>query len=335
MRLERRVRRASRHVSGPARIVLGPDAVACICLTRNAAYYLDVLLAHHRKLGVEHFLFIDNGSQDATLERLAREPDVTVVANPLPVARYECQLRAQIARRYVRGGWFLFVDSDELIDIPLAGAATLGDVAAYCNRQSYDAVVSQSLDLFSTAPLSESGSWSYAQSVARFDRYSLGDVTDYDYHDPDIEFAWHLRSNRLSNPEIRFKFGGMRHEIFGEDCALTKHSMVRNADHIDLYCHPHCSDGVHCADFTLLLRHYKFAGPYLDRERRQVASGTWHHGEDHARLRRIDTDGFGFKLAQEQPFDGCAPLVAAGFLTLPQGSAGGRMDRPDPARKAS
>lgn len=312
-----RVRRASRHVSGPARITLAADGVACICLTRDAGYYLDVLLAHHRKLGVDHFLFIDNGSQDDTLERLAREPDVTVVANHLSVAQYECHLRAQIARRHVRGGWFLFVDSDELVDIPLETAATLGDVAAYCNRRDYDAVVSQSLDLFSPAPLSESRSWSYAQSVARFDRYSLGAVMDHPYHDPEIEFAWYLRLNRLSNPDIAFKFGGTRHELFGEHCALTKHSMVRNAGHIDLYCHPHCSNGVMCADFTLLLRHYKFAGPYLERERRQVQAGIWEHGEDQARLRRIDTEDFRFTLAQDQGFDGCAPLVEAGFLTLP------------------
>lgn len=314
-RVKRNVRRASRHISGPARIRLAPDQVACVCMVKNAAYYLDVLLDHHRARGVSHFLFIDNGSEDDTLVRLQLEPDVTVIANHLPVAQYETQLRGHIARRHIKGGWFLFIDSDELMDIPLDGPLTFGDLARYCNGAGYEAVISQSIDLFAAAPLSDSESWQYAQAVKRFDRYSLGDVFSYDYHDSRIGFYWHMRQNRLSNPAIQFKFGGMRHALFGEKCALTKHSMVRNAAHIDLYCHPHCSNNVHCADFTLLLRHYKFAGRYLERERLQVAMGIWDHGEDQSRLDRIRSEGFRFDLAQEHVFTTPQALVDAGFLT--------------------
>lgn len=130
-RVKRNVRRASRHISGPARIRLAPDQVACVCMVKNAAYYLDVLLDHHRARGVSHFLFIDNGSEDDTLVRLQLEPDVTVIANHLPVAQYETQLRGHIARRHIKGGWFLFIDSDELMDIPLDGPLTFGDLARY------------------------------------------------------------------------------------------------------------------------------------------------------------------------------------------------------------
>ncbi len=101
-RVKRNVRRASRHISGPARIRLAPDQVACVCMVKNAASYLDVLLDHHRARGVSHFLFIDNGSEDDTLVRLQLEPDVTVIATifPSPNTRRNCAAisRAGISR---------------------------------------------------------------------------------------------------------------------------------------------------------------------------------------------------------------------------------------------
>lgn len=310
-----RVRIASKHLCGPRKIDLQDEEVALVCLLKNGSYYLDVLLEHHRSIGIRHFLIIDNGSEDDTLEILSLQPDVTVISNRLPVRIYESIMRADIARRFVKGGWFLFVDSDELIEMIHSKGGDIQDYARYCNENGFDAVVGQCLDLFSAFSLSETEGWSYRRSVSAFDLFSLRCISEFDYHDKSVGFAWFLTSNSVSNPRIRLKFGGIRRELFNENCALTNHRMIKNVRDIWTYSHPHCSSHVHCADFTLLLRHYKFAGNYIQLERRKVQDKIWDHGEDQRRLAVINDPGFMFTGKEVQCFSGAGQLLELGFLT--------------------
>ncbi len=310
-----RIRMASRHVAGPLQVALTHDEVGLTCMLKNGAYYLPELLEHHRALGVRHFLIIDNGSDDDTVAIASAHQDVTVIANPLPARIYESALRAQIAQRVFRGGWLLFVDSDELAEMPHGEGRPISDFTHYCNLNGYEVVVGQSLDLFSAAPLNDSADWDYSRSIREFDRYSLHDIRSFPYHDTEnVAFSWFLRDNAISNPEIGIKFGGIRREIFGEDCCLTHHRLVRNRKDVAVYTHPHCCSNASCADFTLLTRHYKFAGPFLQRERDQIASGTWSHGEDEKRIAMIKDDAFAFKPAEPRRYTGTAKLVEEGFL---------------------
>lgn len=309
------IKRASTHISGAPRIVLGDADVAMVCLIRNGMYYLETLLSHHRALGVRHFLFIDNGSDDGTRELLAQEPGVTVISNLLPVAQYECDMRAEIARQVIDGGWFLFLDSDELLDLSNGQNRDISEYIAYCNETGTTSVIAQRLDMYAPNPLAETESWSYAKSVNLFDQYSEYGIEEFDYHDTEnVDVWWFLSSNTVTNPDIKLKFGGIRGEVFGEDCGLTIHPLVKNDPDIELRPHPHFASRVTCADFAVLVRHYKFAGPFLSRERQQVEQGTWQHGEGEKRLRVIQDSDFSINSAQNQTYVGTADLVRSGLL---------------------
>lgn len=310
------VDRASQHVFGPRRINLQDHEAALVCMLKNGAYYLEPMLNHHRAMGVRHFLFIDNGSDDRTVEILGRNRDVTIISNPLPVAGFEALLRSRIARRFIKGGWLLFVDSDELTEISHGEGRHISDFTRYCNDRGYNVVVGQCLDLFSELPLSRTADWSYQESIARFDRYSLNCIDAFPYHDSEnVGFSWFLRNNVVANPDIRIMFGGIRREVFKENCALTNHRFVRNDPRIGIYTHPHCCSDARCADFTLLTRHYKFAGDFLAREMRQVAANVWQHGEDRARLSVLEKhEDFVISGKEERCYRGTAPLVSEGFL---------------------
>lgn len=305
---------ASTHLFGPRRIFLREDEVALVCMIKNASYYIEVLIEHHRSLGVRHFLFIDNGSEDSTIEKLILYKDVTVISNKLPVAKYESKMRANIARRVIKGGWFLFVDSDELIEMTHDTHRDIKYYTRYCNYKGYDAVIGQCLDLFTFSPLSETEKWGYKESVLKFNLYSVENITDFDYHDENIGFSWFLRENRISNPHIKIKFGGIRREIFQENCCLSNHRLIKNASHIELYSHPHCSSNVSCADFSILLRHYKFAGKYRSREQTQIHNRTWTHGEDLKRISVVSNKKFAFSADNAKRFTGTESLLAQGFL---------------------
>jgi len=57
---------------------INPDTILAVSTVRNEIVRLPYFLAHHRKLGVGHFLFVDNGSDDGTIEFLGKQPDVSL-----------------------------------------------------------------------------------------------------------------------------------------------------------------------------------------------------------------------------------------------------------------
>lgn len=305
------VQRGSRVIHGPKRIDLAEDEVAVVGMMRDAAYFIGPFIAHHQSLGVRHIVIVDNGSSDDTVAIASGFADVTVIRNTLPAKIHEVLLREVAARQVLRGGWVLFADADEMFEVPLA--APLPRLLAYLNAQGFTAMVTQMLDLFSPLPYGAGKGWSYAEVARQADRYSLGQVISVPYHDRDqIGFSWFLDDNI---GDVALKIGGLRREVFGEACFLSKHSLVRNVAGAQLMTHPHCASGVRVADVTGVLRHYKLAGDYLARDRASVAAGTWDHAEDAKRLAAaVGGDGFAISPATSQLYAGPEALVEQGFL---------------------
>lgn len=309
----RKVARGMVLLYGPASVHLAPDEVALVALVKDAEYFLGPFLTHHQALGVRHIILVDNGSSDDTVATAKRFDRITILRNTLPAKRYEVLLRTIAAQQVAKGGWLLFADADEMFETPLA--APLPRLIAYLNAQGFTAMVTQMLDLFSPQPYGVGKGWTYAQVVEQADHYSLGQVKSLPYHDRhSIGFSWFLDSN---DGDVALKIGGLRAEIFGEACFLSKHSLVRNLPGAQVMTHPHCASGVRVADVTGALRHYKLAGDYLARDRASVAAGTWDHNEDAKRLAAATGgDVFVIAPAQVATYDGPTSLADKGFLVV-------------------
>lgn len=310
-RLRRRL--ATRQLHGPARIKLADNQVMVVALVRDSGWFLDLFLEHHFGLGATHILIIDNGSVDNTLDvARAHGKRVTILQNDLPVKQHESAIRSELAQRVAKGGWFLFVDSDELVELP----APIDRLISYCNAQGYTAVLGQMLDRFSELPYSALRDLDYRASVQTMQFYSLSHVEAIDYNDREtVPFYWFLRTNFCDNPEGRLKRGGVRKEIFGEEPFLSKHSLVRNLPGLVPMSHPHCASGVRVADVSLLLNHFKLAGDWVARDRKTVQSETWTHGEDIRRLTQIE-EGKDFRITVTEPqlWRGLEVLQEEGYL---------------------
>ena len=62
----------------PHRTQIAADDILVAATVRNEMIRLPYFLEHYRKLGVGHFLFVDNGSDDGTAAWLAEQPDVSL-----------------------------------------------------------------------------------------------------------------------------------------------------------------------------------------------------------------------------------------------------------------
>lgn len=85
-----------------------------MCVVRNEIHRLPDFFRHHRNLGFERFVFIDNGSDDGTLEYLIQQCDTGVFATSEPfhwTAKHGWIMR--VIERLGLENWFALLDADE------------------------------------------------------------------------------------------------------------------------------------------------------------------------------------------------------------------------------
>jgi hypothetical protein len=301
------------HIGGPSRFSLRDDEIALVCAGKNVAYYLPTLFAWHRERGVSHFVYLDNGSEDGSVEIALSEPGVMVLGCRLPFGEYENLMRAAAATRRISGGWRLVVDADELLDWPDSGKTDLRDLVTRENAVGATAVVAQMLEMFPDGQLSEYHKASYPDSINNFIYYDISNIEVKEYCHG--KFSRSLSRNKITNPEIKFLFGGIRKTAFGEKCCLTKHPLVKVGECDRPFCHPHFSSGVTCSDHTILIKHYKFTGDFMEREADRIRRNVFRNREGSQRMARFAQDP---RLTLHSPtarrWTGPEALVDAGFI---------------------
>jgi Glycosyl transferase family 2 len=88
-------------------------------VVRNERIRLERLLSYHRRIGVEHFLVVDNESTDGTSELLSNMQDLTCYSavGSYKKARFGVNWVNFIASYSLRNRWVLILDADELLCI--------------------------------------------------------------------------------------------------------------------------------------------------------------------------------------------------------------------------
>lgn len=310
-----RLRRSMRHIHGPKRLDTTPEDVTVVALVRNGTYYLDGFFDYYRSIGARHFVFIENGSDDGTVQRITREPGTVIVQSHLPWGRFENGFRRYAAETYCPGRWCLYADMDEQFDFEGRADIGLNGLVRYLTANGFTALVAQMLEMFPKADLHKSASLPFDQALAEYTYYDPGHIRAVDYHDPSIPFSFYLEGNTIASKDIRFLFGGIRHKMFGEDCALSKHPLVFIGQNVQPGVHPHCAAQVACADFTALIRHYKFTNNPFGRDAQTVQDAAIPHGEDRQRLKvALSHPALTLYSGASVAFTGIGPLQKSGFL---------------------
>lgn len=118
------------------------DLLTCITIVKDEQYFIRSFLQHYRDLGVQQFVFWDDGSTDGTREYLLSQPDCVVLASRVRFGEIVDVADAPFEPRSGRAGmlfrsvipamlglrnWVVFADTDEFLFLP-GGFRTLPDL---------------------------------------------------------------------------------------------------------------------------------------------------------------------------------------------------------------
>ena len=305
------------HVHGPRLVHLTDDQVALILVGRDAGYYLAEHIAHHLDLGVHHVVYVDNDSTDNSIEIVKKFPCVTIARTSSNFRYREGWIRYFAITRYLRGGWRLAIDPDEIFDFPGSDYLRLPDLVRILAARGQSAVVAQMLEMVPPGDLDAAPQGSFAEAIRSFNHYDLRNITRRSYHGSGLHWGNFLEDNRVTNSEIPVMFGGLRNTVFGENCCLTKHALFRMQPGVRPMRHPHVSTGLTCADFSAVLKHYKFAGDVVRRESKLLAENRVAHGETALRMAKMQgrtAVDLGSAALESDP--DIEKLLAQGFLQM-------------------
>ncbi len=134
-----------------------PGDILCFATVRNEAARLPYWLAHYRRLGVAHFLMVDNASSDATAAMLAGEPDVSLwsTAASYRRSRFGVDWLTWLMIRHGHGHWCLTVDADEILVYPYWQTRDLRALTGWLDEHDQPAYPAMMLDLYPRGRLSE------------------------------------------------------------------------------------------------------------------------------------------------------------------------------------
>jgi Glycosyl transferase family 2 len=131
-------------------------AILAFVTIRNEVIRLPYFLTHYRKLGVDHFLVVDNDSEDGSRDLLAAQDDVSlwVTGDGYKQSRFGLDWLTGLQRRYGHGHWCLTLDADEILIYPYHEDRNLRALTSELESQGLRSFGAMMLDMYPKGPLS-------------------------------------------------------------------------------------------------------------------------------------------------------------------------------------
>lgn len=212
---------------------------------RNEKRRLPFFLKYYQELGISRFFLIDNNSTDHVESYLLPFSNVHLFRSTASYEYTANHFSQELAEKYGRNQWCLFVDPDELFSFPFQEFVSLQEFIQYYEQKKLYAVRSLLLDMYSDKKISETV---YVAGTNPF--------KDCRYFDRPNKYLW---------KSDRHKLGGVRHRKFGlKHINLTKFPLCKLVPEI----HPqywgyHHNPGVPEGPENTVLFHFKFFSSFI------------------------------------------------------------------------
>lgn len=133
---------------------IAPDAILAFTTLRNERIRLPYFLSYYRKMGVDHFLMVDNGSDDGSGDYLAEQPDVSLwhTEGSYRQSRFGVDWLNHLTRRYGSGHWCLTVDPDEFLVYPFCDTRPIRALTDHLDTVGSESYPAMMLDMYPKGP---------------------------------------------------------------------------------------------------------------------------------------------------------------------------------------
>ncbi|WP_045393318.1 glycosyltransferase family 2 protein [Falsirhodobacter sp. alg1] len=155
MRARRRQRDLAIVANRTGRIQRGD--ILIFCTLRNERIRLPYFFEYYRKMGVNHFIFVDNGSDDGTRDYLVRQEDVSLWSTTASYKRahFGIDWLNGLMRRYAHNHWCLTVDPDEFLVYPFCDTRPLRALTDWMDSCSLRSMSAMLLDMYPRGAIGE------------------------------------------------------------------------------------------------------------------------------------------------------------------------------------
>jgi len=132
------------------------DAILLFCAFRNEDQRLPYFLQYYRDLGVDHFLMVDNNSDDGGQDYLASQPDVSLwhTSKSYGASRFGVDWLTYLQGKYAHDHWALTVDVDEFFVYPFCDTRPIRALADWLDASEMRSFGAMLLDMYPKGPVS-------------------------------------------------------------------------------------------------------------------------------------------------------------------------------------
>ncbi len=154
------------------------DDILLFSTLRNEKVRLPFFFGYYRDLGIDHFLMVDNDSDDGSRDYLAAQPDVSLwhTAHSYKRARFGVDWLNWLQLRHAHRHWSLVVDPDEFFVYPFCDTRPLRALTDWLDASSIKSFGAMLLDMYPKGPI---GAEPYREGQDPFEIASWFDSGNY------------------------------------------------------------------------------------------------------------------------------------------------------------
>jgi hypothetical protein len=132
-----------------------PDDILIICTLRNERIRLPYFLKYYRSMGVSHFLFVDNDSDDGSRDFLIGQDDVSIWHTTASYRKslFGVHWMNWLARKYCHDHWTLTVDVDEFLVFPFCDTRPIPALTDWLDNSGLRSFSAMLIDMYPKGPI--------------------------------------------------------------------------------------------------------------------------------------------------------------------------------------
>ncbi len=259
-----------------------------VIVCKNEFDYLEGLLEHHRNIGIEHFIYIDNGSADDSIEFMQQQSDVSVFISTqlYKNSRFGVNWMEAALTNFCIGKWILVIDADELFVYDDFENKNISVLTDYAEEYGYDSFLAPMIDMYSKNKLSDTDIDSTLpyEVCNYFDEISTMSIQKKEKYGP------------FSNSVVYS--GGLRARVFGRYNKAPTYSYLNQKYCLFKYNPMHkFIEGIHFmgnnrpAPIRAALLHFKYHARFYEKVQEQILGGQhWNGSQEYKRyLSKLET----------------------------------------------